>query len=219
MFVGHYAAAFALKGKQPKASLGLLFIAVQFVDILFFPFAVLGIEKLVFVEDFTAVNDFVMTFPYTHGLLGSLIWGVIFGVGYILLNKSKTQRKSVALVLGLAVLSHWFTDLIVHTPDLPLVEGEPKFGLGLWQNKHYTFLVEAVLLLLGVAYYFKNVRLGTTLRKLSAVVFVVFLLAINYLNLFVLPANNDLIALTISALVAYFLFSGLAYWLDGRTKT
>ena len=34
MFVGHYAAAFALKGKEKTASLGMLFIAVQFVDIL-----------------------------------------------------------------------------------------------------------------------------------------------------------------------------------------
>ena len=37
MFVGHYAAAFVLKGKEPSASLGMLFIGVQLVDILFFP--------------------------------------------------------------------------------------------------------------------------------------------------------------------------------------
>ena len=49
MFVGHYAAAFALKGKEKDASLGWLFIAVQFVDILFFPFAVWGLETMKFV--------------------------------------------------------------------------------------------------------------------------------------------------------------------------
>ena len=56
MFIGHYAAAFALKGKVKDSSLGMLFIATQFVDILFFPFVVLGIEKMRFVENFTAVN-------------------------------------------------------------------------------------------------------------------------------------------------------------------
>ncbi len=35
MFVGHYAASLALKRVEPKASLGWLFLAVQFVDILF----------------------------------------------------------------------------------------------------------------------------------------------------------------------------------------
>lgn len=52
MFVGHYAAAFALKAKVPKTSLGMLFLATQFVDILFFPFALWGIEHLEFVEGY-----------------------------------------------------------------------------------------------------------------------------------------------------------------------
>jgi hypothetical protein len=52
MFVGHYAAAFALKGKEKDASLGMLFIATQFVDILFFPFVLAGIENLKFVKGF-----------------------------------------------------------------------------------------------------------------------------------------------------------------------
>jgi len=79
MFIGHYAAAFALKGKEKKASLGMLFIATQFVDILFFPFALAGIENLKFIENFTAVNDFNMDYyPFTHGLFGTLIWCLIF---------------------------------------------------------------------------------------------------------------------------------------------
>jgi len=44
MFVGHYAASLALKSVNKNASLGILFLAVQFVDILFFPLVLLGIE-------------------------------------------------------------------------------------------------------------------------------------------------------------------------------
>jgi cell shape-determining protein MreD len=133
MFVGHYAAAFVLKGYEPKSNLGWLFIAVQFVDILFFPFAILGLESLVFEKNFTAVNNFVMEYPFTHGLAATLAWSVIFYLIWRYIHQH--QSKSIALVMALAVTSHWFTDVIVHTPDLPLISGEPKYGLGLWHNK------------------------------------------------------------------------------------
>jgi len=217
MFVGHYAAAFALKGKEPKASLGWLFIATQFVDILFFSFAVMGWEKMEFVEGLTETNDFHMEFPFTHGLIGSLIWSLLFaGLYYLISGKKGSHTKSVALVLGLGVLSHWFADLLVHTPDLPLIHGEPKFGFGLWHNKLATFGLEAVVLLLGLWYYLKRTNAKNLLGKYAAIGFVVFLLLINYLNYYVLPPNHDLVGLTISALASYFLFAGLAFWVDTK---
>ena len=118
MFVGHYAAAYALKAKEPKASLALLFIAVQFVDILFFPFMLLGFEKLEFVKNFTAVNNFQMDYyPFTHGLVSSIIWATL---AYVLLAFVFSKSKQTAFVVALAVFSHWFIDIIVHTSDLPL---------------------------------------------------------------------------------------------------
>ena len=43
MFVGHYAASLALKNFEKRASLGMLFISVQLIDILFFfLFAAIG---------------------------------------------------------------------------------------------------------------------------------------------------------------------------------
>ena len=217
MFVGHYAAAFALKGKEPKASLGWLFIATQFVDILFFPFAVLGWEKMEFVHGFTETNDFQMEFPFTHGLLASIIWSLLFaGVYYLISGRNRPHGKSITLILGLGVLSHWFADLLVHTPDLPLVHDEPKFGFGLWHNKLATFGLEAVVLLLGLWYYLKRTSAKNLLGKYAAIGFVLFLLLVNYLNYYILPANHDLVGLTISALVSYFLFAGLAFWVDEK---
>jgi hypothetical protein len=218
MFVGHYAAAFALKGVEKKASLGMLFIATQFVDILFFPFVVAGIEHLKFVKGFTAVNDFNMDFyPFTHGLLGSFVWALLFYVVYrFVLTKNKADSKRIALVMALAVLSHWFTDLIVHTADLPLISGQPKFGLGLWHSKLLTYTTEAVLLILGLLYYLKKTKAVSKIGNYSAIIFVAFLLLMNYLNLFVLPANDNIKALTVSALVFYFLFAGIAQLVDKK---
>jgi len=45
------------------------------------------------------------------------------------------KNNSVALVVALAVFSHWLFDLIVHTPDLPLwSDASPKLGFGLWNS-------------------------------------------------------------------------------------
>ncbi|VAW27462.1 hypothetical protein MNBD_BACTEROID06-99 [hydrothermal vent metagenome] len=218
MFVGHYAAAFALKGKEKGASLGMLFIATQFVDILFFPFVLAGIENLKFVKGFTEVNDFNMDYyPYTHGLLGSVFWAALFFVLYFFVfSKNKINKKSIALVMALGVLSHWFTDLIVHSPDLPLISGNPKFGFGLWHSKVLTFGAEAVLLVLGLAYYLKKTKAVSTIGKYASLIFVIFLLLINYLNLFVLPANDEIKSLTISALFFYFLFALIAHFVDKK---
>ena len=46
MFAGHYGASYALKTVEKRASLGLLFLAVQFIDVLWAIFVLLGIEKV-----------------------------------------------------------------------------------------------------------------------------------------------------------------------------
>jgi hypothetical protein len=218
MFVGHYAAAFALKGKEKGASLGALFLATQFVDILFFPFALLGIEELNFESGISEVNNLDLAHvPFTHGLLGSLIWAGLCYFFYVqFLKKGVDNAKSIGLVMGLAVLSHWFADLIVHTPDLPLVSGEPKFGFGLWNNKEATFFTEAGLLILSLIYYFQKTTAINAFGKYAAAGFVLFLIFANYINFYLLPQEDNLLNLTISALASYLLFAGLAWWVDQK---
>ena len=220
MFVGHYAAAFALKGKEPKASLGMLFIATQFVDILFFPFAVWGIEHLELIPNFPEVNDFKMDFPFTHGLVASILWGVLFYLlYYFIFAKKSEQRKSIALVMGIAVLSHWFIDLIVHVPDLPLLYDEPKLGFGLWNHKNWAFIVEGFLLLLGWMYYMQKTQAKKSWGTYVSYLFIAFLLGFNYINFYMSPAPPDnLVIITLTSLFAFLLLAFLAYIMDrGRT--
>ena len=217
MFIGHYAAAYVLYCKHKEVSLVLLFKASQFVDILFFPFALFGLESLEFVPEFTQTNDFKMDFPYSHSLVGSIIWSILFGAFYFLIAKKKsTNGKRVALVLGIGVFSHWIGDLLVHTPDLPLLYGDPKFGFGLWHNKLATVGLETIVLLLGLWYYIKQTKPNNNLGNYMAIAFSIFLLLINYLNYYVLPPNHDLLSLTVSALVTYFVLAGLASWVDKK---
>jgi hypothetical protein len=218
MFVGHYAAAFALKGKEKTASLGMLFIATQFVDILFFPFTLLGIERIKLVDNFTAVNNFDLEFmPFTHSLIGSLFWAILFYVFYrYVFVKNKANNKKIALIMALAVLSHWFADLIAHTPDLPIINGEPKFGFGLWRNKLLTFVTEATLLAISLYYYLKNTTALVPIGRYIAIGFTFFLIFASFLNFYVLPQEKNLTMLAASALLSYFAFAGLGFWVDSK---
>jgi hypothetical protein len=215
MFVGHYAAGLALKKFEKSASLGVLFLAVQFVDILFFPFVLLGLERLNIVENYTQSTHFELEYmPYTHSLLGSVIWA---GVAYALFRWVIVKKNSVALVVALAVFSHWLFDLIVHTPDLPLwSDASPKLGLGLWQNAIATFALEAALLVAALWLYLRSTSATTAVGKYGMGVFVAFLLVVNLVNIFGPPMGDSQGGLAIFALTSYFLFAAVAFWLDAK---
>src|SRR4051812_44304548 len=105
MFIGHFGLSFAAKKAAPKVSLGVLFIATQFVDILWPLLLVFHIEKVAIVPGYTKMNAFdFLCFPYTHSLLMGLVWGIVVGVVYWLFKKDSRG----ALVIGICVLSHWF---------------------------------------------------------------------------------------------------------------
>jgi len=218
MFIGHYSAAFALKRVEKNASLGWLFLAVQFVDILFFPLVILGIERLNIVENFTQSTHFELEFmPYTHSLIGALVWAVAIYVVFVILpKKEKVNKNRVAFVLSIAVFSHWLLDLIVHTPDLPLLgDNSPKLGFGLWNNALITFTLETALLLAGVWFYLSGTTARSIIGKYGMVLFAVVLIAANGFNIFGPPPDNQNFMAVIS-LSSYFAFGGIAFWLDNK---
>jgi len=215
MFVGHYAASLALKSFEKRASLGVLFLAVQFVDILFFPLVLLGVERMNVVENFTDSTHFELVYmPYTHSLVGSLIWAAL---AYALFRWVIVRQTSVALVVALAVFSHWVLDLLTHTPDLPIwSDTSTKLGLGLWNSAVATYVVEALLLLGGLWLYLRATRATSAVGKYGMVAFVALLLLVNVFNLFGPAPQDGQVALAISALTAYFVFAAIAFWLDTK---
>ncbi len=217
MFVGHYAASLALKRFEKRASLGLLFLAVQFVDILFFPLVLLGLERINLVENYTQSTHFELEYmPYTHSLVASFLWAGLAFVLFRLLRKGE-GKSAIPLVMALAVLSHWFLDLIVHTPDLPLLgDTSLKFGFGLWRNAMGTYVLEAVLLFIGLWLYLGSTIATRPIGKYGMPVFVIFLLLVNISNLFGPPMGDSKMALVLSALTAYLLLAAVAFWLDRK---
>jgi len=215
MFVGHYASSLALKSLEKRASLGVLFLAVQFVDILFFPFVLLGLERMNIIENFTESTHFELVFmPYTHSLAGSLIWA---GAAYGLFRWIIVRNKSVAVVVALAVFSHWLFDLSVHTPDLPIwSDSSLKLGFGLWNNAIATYFLEAILLLSALWLYLRSTSAKSIIGKYGIGIFVIFLLLVNILNIFGPMQGDSKLVLATSALASYFLFAAAAFWLDTK---
>ena len=215
MFVGHYAASLALKRFEKRASLGVLFLAVQLVDIVFFPLVLLGVERLNIVENFTQSTHFELEYmPYTHSLAAFLIWS---GLAYAFFRWVVVKSHAVALVVALAVMSHWLLDVIVHTPDLPLwSDSSLKLGLGLWDNALATYVLEAALLLAGLWLYLSATTAVTNAGRYAMSIFVVLLILVNIPNIFGPLQGDSKVVLAVTALAAYLLFAAVAFWLDRK---
>jgi membrane-bound metal-dependent hydrolase YbcI (DUF457 family) len=218
MFMGHYSVALALKGVEKKASLGWLFLAAQLVDILLIPFVFIGIERLNIVENFTPSTHFELEFvPYTHSLVGTFVLAVAaYLIIRILPAKEEVNMAKVALVIAAAIFSHWFLDLIVHTPDLPLLgDNSPKLGFGVWNNALRSFSLEAVLILAGVWLYLRGTRGTTVIGKYGMPIFAVVLILSNAFIIFG-PPPESLNFMALLSLVSNFTYVGIAFWLDRK---
>ncbi len=153
MFIGHFSVGFGAKALGQSVSLGTLFLAAQFVDLLWPTLLLMGLENVEIEPGITKLTPLnFVSYPISHSLLMVCVWGLLFSVIYWLVKK-KTKG---ALVLGLCVVSHWVLDLIVHRPDLPLYPGEsPRLGLGLWNSLAGTLLLEGFIFVIGIVLYFR----------------------------------------------------------------
>jgi len=51
--------------------------------------------------------------PYTHSLLAVIIWSILGGIWYRYVSGYR-GGNAAAILVGVAVLSHWFEDFMVH---------------------------------------------------------------------------------------------------------
>jgi hypothetical protein len=153
---GHFAVAFAAKPIAPKAPLWALLTASEALDLLFFGFAAVGIEKAGVTQTDITQGIRIVTqgqIPWSHGLFMSLVWSALAaGIAYLVLRDRRASS-----VLGLMVFSHWVLDFIVHLPDLPLFfDSSPKVGLGIWGSGPglvISGILEIILFAGGIAIY------------------------------------------------------------------
>jgi len=168
MFVGHIGAGLAVKRIEPRLNLGALLLAAVFADALLWLLVLLGVESVGAPVDTGRGKFFTFVFPYSHGLVASLVWSALAVLaGWFGLSKVYPGRARLACMLGLALFSHFVLDVIDHVPEMPLLgQGSPKVGLGLWQYMPAALALELGLAAAGLATYLARVRLSKGRRRL-----------------------------------------------------
>ena len=211
MFIGHFGLGFGAKRGAPSASLGTLFAACQFADLLWPTLVLLGHERVEILPGATKVTplDFV-AYPYSHSLLALCAWGLAFGALYWAIRRS---RISAGVTLALLVVSHWALDYLTHRADMPLtLSGPGRFGLGLWNSIPGTLAVELAIFAIGVALYLRETTARDRIGSIGLWALVGFLLAVYVANVFG-PPPPGAIAVAWSA-EAMWLLVIWGYWVD-----
>ncbi|HJR50259.1 MAG TPA: hypothetical protein VJ794_04080 [Gemmatimonadales bacterium] len=218
MFLGHFGAAFALKRLEPKLSLGTLFLAVQLPDLLWGAFLLTGWEQVRIDPGYTAVTPLqFIHYPISHSLLGMAGWSVAVAAAYYSWPTRDTSRHwQAAALVGLAVLSHYLLDLLVHVPDLP-VSGDSsiRLGFGLWNHPIATLLLELATLAAGVTVYiaYRSTRHPVRAGRLGGLVTALFSI---YLLSFFGPPPPSVTVIAAADIVGLLLLVAFAAWTDRR---
>jgi hypothetical protein len=211
MLIGHYAVGLACKRLVPSVSLGALFLACQWADLLWPTLVLAGVEHFTIRPGITAVTplDF-QYYPYSHSLLALLVWGILIGLIYRAVTGSPWRA---AVVLAALVLSHWVLDLIVHRPDLPVAPGlTPRLGLGLWNSIPATLAVEFGLYVAGSWLYLKATVARDRIGSIGLWALLLFLALVEVANIFG-PPPPSVTAVVIPA-EALWLLVVWGYWVD-----
>ncbi len=210
MFIGHYGVGLAGKKVDSKISLGTLFLAAQWLDLVWPVFILLGLEKVEIAPGMTASNplDFIY-YPFSHSLFFVIIWALIFGLVYYFFKKNVKS----ALLLGSLVLSHWILDWIVHVPDLPILPwGNIKVGLGLWDYPVIAVIIELAIFFSGVYLYVSVTKSKNKKGTFGFWGLITFFVVVYVMNLFG-PPPPSVEAIGYAGLLQW-LFIPLAYWID-----
>jgi len=213
MFAGHFAPAFVAKTVDREIPLWVLVLAAQLLDLLWGVFLLLGVERLAIVPGITAANPLDLVFvPFSHSLAAAGIWALVAAMVYA--NFVQYGRaRGAPWIVGAVVLAHWFLDLLVHRPDLPLIGTRLKVGLGFWAYPVPSLLLELGLLVGSLWWYYR--RAGPSSRRLryGLLVLATVVAVIQFGAAFGPPPPNTHVV-AISAAVTPAAITAAVYWLE-----
>lgn len=200
MFIGHFGFGFGAKAVARRVSLGTLFLAAQFIDLLWPTLLLIGWERVQIVPGTTAANPLLFEhYPISHSLLAVVGWALAIGAVHF---AARRDLRSAAAI-GALVVSHWLLDALVHAPDLPLAPGGVSVGLGLWNLPRVALAVELLIFAAGVWLYARTTTPMDAIGRWGLVGLVGFLVIIQFGNAFGDPPPS----------VATIAWVGQAQWL------
>lgn len=158
MIAGHFGFAAAVKSRQPETPLWALMFATVWLDLIFIPLFLGGIETVTPASPgYTGYGGLVIFADYDHSILGVLLLSGLLG---FLAGILWGQRAGV--VIALVAASHWVLDLFVHRSDMPILPGNigdlPRLGFGLWRYPAASASLELALVLIGALLYWSAAK-------------------------------------------------------------
>jgi hypothetical protein len=213
MFAGHVGAALAIGRADRRVNVGVLVFAALLLDVVLWILILLGGEFVVVPPDFSRTHQVAFNFPYSHSLVGTLVWAALAAIGsYAWYSHRDADRYRPAALVAAAIFSHWLLDAVVHVPELPLVgNGSPKVGLSLWNNMPVALAVEGLCVLVGLALFLRGTPLSRTRARWLAVL-VMLTFAFTVIGLTVAPAPPSATVMASSSLLTILAVVALATW-------
>lgn len=176
MYAAHFASALALKAREPRAPTWGLLVGVGVLDILFGPFVLVGIERMSLTPG-VSPGFSLDHIDWSHSLLMSLVWSLLFGAAFL------RRGRAVAIMMGIAVFSHFVLDVVVHPSDMALWPGSSvHLGFGLWRSMPVGWWFVELATIAGCGwYYWRRSRADRSFggRAIAAMVVILILHVLN----------------------------------------
>lgn len=213
MFIGHFAPSLAAKAVAPRVPLWQLLLAGQAVDVMWAVFIWLGVERAS-VDLSLPSNPLTLGYmPYTHTLLGTVGWALLFG--WLAARFAPAdQRRTTFVAIAVLVTGHWFLDLVVHRPDLAIAPGMEAHGLGLWDHAAAAFLAEGALIAVCSAWLVVRSPQAQRPRRIALCALLLVLHAATW----VVPPPAWVVAITFSMLATFAVVIAASLWSERPGK-
>jgi hypothetical protein len=158
MIAGHFGFAALVKSRERHAPLWALMLATVWLDIIFVPLFLAGVETIEPVAGARGTyGTGIIHADYTHSVVGAALLCALLGIA-----AAARWGQRTGVVVGLVAFSHWVLDLVVHRADMPFlpadVGGLPRFGFGLWRFPVVSATVEFALVVVGAWTYWQAAR-------------------------------------------------------------
>jgi hypothetical protein len=218
MFAGHIGVALAIGRAERRVNIGVFIASALLLDLVLWLFVLLGWESVAIPSNFASTHQADFVFPYSHGLLASLVWSALAAAGaWRAYGPLGAARARASLLVAAAVFSHWLLDALVHRPEMPLVGVTSlQLGLGLWGRMPVALLAEAAIVITGMVLFIQGGRLSrgklVAISTLSLIV-----LAFTVTGMTLAPPPPSVLAMAGSSLLTLLAVCGLFAWL-GRFR-
>ena len=151
---------------------------------------------------------------WSHSLLTGIVWAAAAAAIAMVARYS----RSAAVLIGIAVISHWLLDAVSHPPDMPLLPGgDTRVGLGLWRSLPLTLFIEGGCWLIALGIYATSFP-AKGKAGLHGFWGVTALLTLVWYNNVAGAPPPDPKSAPLASLILFALVIAWAYWIDTQRQ-